>query len=328
MLKSKFLVKGNYYDKSANWNKSLLKEAEQIIRSKKIKNLIVTCAPFRTAYDLCILKEKYPHLNFIVDFRDPWTTNRTAYGFEHLSNKRKEYEQIAEKKVINNASLVICVAEDMTNYFKSICTNNTTQFHTIANGFDKDDFSVDTVFQKEDNKLRFVFAGTLYDKALHQFSVLINALNEIRKEAPDIYNNMEFNFIGTVPQHFFELKKQHPFIYHIHHIPLIKVYEKIAKADVCLLFITDDLTYSFSTKFYEYLSHHKPIVVFSNQGKMPEHIVSNKLGYHISKENCSAGLLKIYSDSLTRNLITNKNYDINAYDVKNITNQIYNLLLD
>ncbi|MBN8703569.1 MAG: hypothetical protein J0M08_10920 [Bacteroidetes bacterium] len=329
LLKSKLLLKGNYYDKSGFWTDQLLMEVEQICLEKNIKNIIVSCAPFRMAHTLCKLKEKNNNLNYIVDFRDPWTTNKTAYGFESLSKKRQLFELDAEKKVINTANHIICVSDEMTNYFKSICTNNTTQFHTITNGFDKEDYPTTAqTIDRRNPKLQFVFTGTFYNKALTHFEKLITALDYLKKNDNATYSNLEFSFWGTVPLEIIELKKDHANITFYPTIPLKEVYKKINEADVCMLFLTDDLTFSFSTKYYEYISQKKTIAVFSNPGKMSEHILKEQLGYHFTRENISDTLKTIYNDFKNQKLVANKNYDISSYDVKNLTTKISNLLID
>ena len=52
---------------------------------------LVSVAPFHLATYVSEIILKYPKVNFIVDFRDPWVGNKTSYGYYSLNEKRKIY---------------------------------------------------------------------------------------------------------------------------------------------------------------------------------------------------------------------------------------------
>jgi glycosyltransferase involved in cell wall biosynthesis len=325
LIKVKLLLKGNYYDKSGFWKKDLIFEVEKQI-GLGFNNIIVTCAPFRSAFFLCDLKKKYPEVNFIVDFRDPWTTNRTAYGFASLSIERQEFERKAEQEVVNNFDHVLSVAEDMTCYFKSICSNSSTKFLTINNGFDKDDFPKYNESGEQTGQLNFVFTGTFYNNAFYLFELFCKALSEIRVESESIYQELSFTFYGDIPANVKELARHHPVITIHNKVELKKVYEVISGTAVCMLFLTDDLTFSLSTKFYEYLSMKKSIAVFSRGGKTPDFIIENGLGYSLTPKNIKKELLCIHDHYSSGKLLHNPEFDISRFDVETLTKSVLNIL--
>ena len=96
LISSRLKTDLNFYDKAVHGRKVLLSRTEFYIK-KGYNNVLVTVAPFHLATYLCELIPKYPEVNFMVDFRDPWIENQTSYGYYSLSDSRKANEQISEK---------------------------------------------------------------------------------------------------------------------------------------------------------------------------------------------------------------------------------------
>ena len=101
LILSKIKTKFNYYDRAVHGRKNLLNATEKLINNG-YNNVIVTVAPFHLARIVSEIIHKYPQVNFIVDFRDPWVNNETSFGYNSLSLKRKRLEQWAEEKVIKS----------------------------------------------------------------------------------------------------------------------------------------------------------------------------------------------------------------------------------
>ena len=260
----KMKSEGNYYDKSALWSKDIRKLVNDKINGG-IDTVYVSCAPFQLAYNLLPLVKKHRDVKWVVDFRDPWTTNRTSYGFEGLSNERKQFEIDAEKEVVKNYDDVISVAEPMTDYFKTLDPNNPHKFKTIFNGFDPDDFPERTKNQHPDpNFFTFVFAGTLYDKALPAFKIFCQAVENLKTEDSLLYNKLKFMFIGAEKE---KVKKlNHPNVTVLPFLSFEKVRDYLYSANAGLLFLTPDIDWSFSTKFTDYIASELPILVVSEKG--------------------------------------------------------------
>lgn len=322
--------KGNYYDRSLFWGKRMLGTAASIIEKEKINNVVVTGGPFRYMYNLIALKKQFPHVNFIADFRDPWTTNRTAFGFEKLSPSRKQFELHAEKEVILNYDYITAVADEMTHYFMTLCPENSRgKCLTVRNGFDREDFPGKIPVKQETGKhLRFLFAGTLYDKSEYIFRAFTETLDRLRQMDPAVYRDMQFEFYGTFPSRLKEMVKERKLenIKISESIPLAEVYGKIAGASVCMLFLTMDLNYSFSTKFYEYLSQGKKIAVFSEKGKTGDYVVNNGLGYALTPGNMFEEMNRIHRDFMEGRMEINPHFDIRPFDVSDISRKIAELL--
>lgn len=318
-------VQGNYYDKSAHWSKDLIPIVEREI-ANGYNNIIVTCAPFIQAYHLCTVKDRFPEVNFIVDFRDPWVNNKTDYGFSSLSPKRQAFEVQAEKRVAATADYVLSVSDEMSSYFQALSNRSNDRCITLRNGFDRQDFPLLNQPRKDGNKLRFIFTGTLYDKAMHLFPEFIAALDSIQQKQPEAYAMMQFDFYGKVPENFFSLVERHSIIAFKGSLPLAQVYTEIAASDLGMLFLTDDLTYSLSTKFYEYMVSRKPVACFSKKGKTSDFIDQERIGYALNENNMEQTLLAIVEQRQQNNLRKVDQFDTSSYDISNLTEKILALL--
>jgi len=314
LLNLKFRTKGNYYDKTCLLGESFLTE----VRS------LVTAGPFSWLALITKLKRDFPEIRFIADFRDPWTNNKTSFGYSSLPKSRLDYEKNQEKKVIQIFDNIFSVSPEMNKYFSDISKNTDKEkFACIPNGFDTEDFQSKSIPLTKGEKLRFIFAGSLYNKTEYLIIALSKALNEIKKENPELYHNMEFHFIGEMPNFF---KKHFENLHNIYFkgiISLKEVHSEIEIADACMLFLTEDLGYSMSTKFYEYIAQRKPIAVFSNKGRTGKFVEENHLGYNIDNiEVIKDKIIDIYRDWKNGTLIHNNNFNISIFDVKEITKNI------
>lgn len=320
-------VRGNYYDRSAHWHKRVGRSLENDI-SNGFNNIIVTCAPFIHAYHLLGIKKKYPHVNFIVDFRDPWTDIKTSYGFDSLSKSRQNFEAEAEKKVILNSDFVISVSKEMNDYFINLdpqLKNQSEKFKTIPNGFDLEDFP-SIKESTNQHKLRLILAGTFYNESIHLLTELVEALNQIKNESPHLYQLMQFDFYGNVPTTFHSITQNHENICYQGKTSLSNMYIEISRSNLGMLFLMDQGNYSLSTKFYEYIALQKPVACFALQGNTIEFIEKNNIGYGLPKGNIKEALMRIVDDFTKNQLRSTKNFDLKTYDVKYLSQHFIEIL--
>ncbi len=325
LLYVKTFTKGNYYDRASFSRRQLINELIKNIRLG-YNNIIVTCAPFKLALWISELIPTYPNVNFIVDFRDPWINNHTAYGLTSMSNKRQQFEQNAENKVLQRFQKVIVVANDMKSHLDANYPDMRHKIYVINNGFDEDDFknldNSPTNYFKENGRIKIVFTGTFYIKSLY----LLRNLVDILEQNQDLSNKFEFHFFGNIPNEVTNYMNRLPDVFKYYPpIRLSEVYAVIKQSDYCSLFLTDDINYSFSTKFLEYLSQKKKILVFSNGGSTGGFVERNKIGYSITANNMSEKLLYILNED--PNLQYTPHF-INEFNITELVMKIEDLLIN
>lgn len=324
LLKVKLFSKGNYYDKTLFWKEQLQNKCIEIIVKYKIKNIICSVGPFNMSQYAIELKKKFPDVNFILDYRDPWSNNETSFGFTSISLNRLNYEKQVEKFVLNNYDKVIGVSQQFSEYFKEITQNENFEkkYFTLPNGYDKEDTANKSEIKIPNinaDDIIIVYAGTFYDKSIH-------LLKKIDSELKQLAHNLKFVFLGTIPNEGLDIIKNNNAFTWLGKKTLQETNYIISKADYCSLFLTNDLDYSFSTKFYEYISHDKKILTFSKRhGYNAQFVEENKIGYGINFENMKERLVRI-SEEGKPTPINKGAFNVSIFDIKNLTKELEKLL--
>ena len=321
LIWSKLNTNGNYYDKAIHGEKRLNKEIRSQI-NRGYNNIIVTVAPFHLATHVSNIISDYPNCNFIVDFRDPWIGNKTDYGFYSLSKFRQEFEKEAEKKVINSFNHVVTVSKKLTENLIKRYPNTNAKFHTINNGFDIDDMH-ENIHQPNDDIIRLIFSGNLYENAEKYFEKFIKLMEEIKVVDQELFNKIEINFFGN---HFFpNITLEN--VYFKGEVPNNEINKQLQKSDACLLFQTDDINYSFSTKFCEYISYEKPILLFSNHGFTGQFIENNKLGHSFTVQKNVHDFIHILKSVKNKKIDYYQNFLKNSFDLSYLFEKYVDLLI-
>ncbi|MDI1235304.1 MAG: glycosyltransferase [bacterium] len=307
-------VRGNFYDRSSLCKKSLLTSVEKFVKQGYI-NIIISVGPFYYSKYLLEIKKTHPQVKLFLDVRDPWTNNKTAFGYWNLTKKRFAIEKQAETEVANGYDKIFTVADEMGDYFIKEYGLNKHKVITIKNGFDTADFA--HVKLKKSEKNRLLFTGNLYQKAEKSFLILVDQLKKLKSENSDFFKHYECHFYGEIHPSFATYFSPEINLFFHGRIPLNEVFIKISESVACLLFLTDDLNFSFSTKFYEYLSQKKPIIVFSLPGPTGIFIETQNLGKQANADNLIAILKEVESESFYQGEL-----DIAEFDVKNLTNKL------
>jgi hypothetical protein len=326
----KILNRGNFYDRSFFWKRQITKKISHYIETKNINTVIVTAGPFFLSYYVTLLKNKYPGVKFIVDFRDLWTGDSEITSFSTLSKKRILHEQFFERRTILQADVVLTVGEQMSTYFDSLAINK--QVYTLPNGFDEDDF--DQIEIEKDNDpsdlIKLVFAGTLYINLEYILIPFFEALVKLREENLNLFNKLRFEFYGTFPESYKVLVNKYnlnEIISYNEKLPLNKIYSKIKNAKACLLFLNDVYNFALSTKFCEYISQNKKIIVVSNKGQTSEFITSNQLGYWISPKDPYKDLLTCLGNLQTASPEQPKStFDVSFYSLNSLTKSLIEII--
>ena len=322
LIWSKLNTSANFYDKAVHGEKKLIKETISFI-NRGYNNIIVTVAPFHLATHISKIISDYPKCNFIVDFRDPWIGNKTDYGYYSLSKLRQEKEKKSEKKVVNSFDHVVTVSKNMTDELTAKYPNSNTIFHTIPNGFDKDDILKKPYLNKDDEKIRLIFSGNLYDNAEKYFNLLMKWLESLKSIDYEMFNKIEINFFGV--HHYPEITLKN--IHFKGVVPNEVINKQIQTADACLLFLTDDINYSFSTKFCEYISYEKPIIVFSNDGYTSKFIEQNKLGHSLTANKNVNDLINILKSVKENKKYYYRNFSKKSFDLSYLFKKYIDLLI-
>jgi hypothetical protein len=326
----KLLNKGNFYDRSFFWKNQITSKVSHYITTENINTVIVTAGPFFLSYYVTLLKSKFPIVKFIVDFRDLWTGDSEITSFSTLSPKRVKREKFFERRTILQSDVILTVGEQMSNYFNSLAVNK--QVYTLPNGFDEDDFNKITIVEDSDSSdlIKLVFAGTLYINLEYILIPFFESLVKLKKENEKLYGRLQIDFYGTFPESYKVLVHKYNLngiIKYNDKLPLSEIYSKIKNSTACMLFLNDVYNFALSTKFCEYISQNKKIIVVANSGQTSDFITSNDLGFWISPTNAYNDLLICLSKLQTgaQDLLNSK-FDVSSYSIKNLTGKLIEII--
>jgi glycosyltransferase involved in cell wall biosynthesis len=285
----KMNYQGNYYDRTCFFGEEQLQQVESLFFENNFTHVIISGGPFSWMASVVRLKEKFNNVKFILDFRDPWTNNQSFFGYSRLSRKRFEYEQELEANAIAECDLIISVSQEMNDWFIASYKINPNKCFVLPNGWDKDEL----VKVPNEISKNIVLAGTLYDNTREVFIEFLNAIRNPELKNRIQLNGIKFCFYGFQPEWIHkELSPEDPIKLYSKR-SITEINEVISTSSGGMLFLTKDLTFSFSTKFYEYLKYDKPIFVFSNGGKTGKFIEDNGLGVQLTPKNMKSNVDKL-----------------------------------
>ncbi len=325
----KIISKGRLYDKAFFWRKKLIKNARSIISNNGIRNVIVTIPPYRLSYYCSALKIWNPELNFIIDYRDPWTDNKTFHEFNTLTEKRRKHELFMEMMAIKLADKVISSTNQMTLWAKEK-TNQKEKCITITNGFDKDDVSSDVLIpNNNNNKTIFLFAGNLYNGIDYVFIPFLNKIKELELNDIAFTDKIEFRFFGNIPTQYSNLicELNLRSIRINGFIPQNDLKKEYICADCFLMFSVPDHSFAFNTKFFEYLSYRKPIIHFSNPGDVNDVLEENSIGIGIGPDDINGTFPSKLYEIQANEFTFNNTFPIDEYSIGNLVKELDKILV-
>ena len=144
-------IRGNFFipDPKVFWVKPSVKFLINKIKENNISHIITTGPPHSMHLIGLMLKEHFPHLKWIVDFRDPWTDYDMLEDFYLTESSTKKHHKL-EKCVIQNADVILSVSETWCEKLKKM---GASKIYLLTNGYDSSDFTSTKKNNAEYNEL-------------------------------------------------------------------------------------------------------------------------------------------------------------------------------
>jgi glycosyltransferase involved in cell wall biosynthesis len=182
-------VRGNYFIPDARkfWVKPSVKYLSKYIQENTIETIITTGPP-HSLHLIGLQLKKQLDINWIADFRDPWTT----IGYHDkmkLSKASQQKHKLFEKEVLQTANTILVTSSSTKTEFEAI-TNK--PINVITNGFD--DINIKSL--SLDTKFTLSHIGSLLTG--RDPKVLWDSIAELLQENNDFKANFELKLIGAV----------------------------------------------------------------------------------------------------------------------------------
>jgi glycosyltransferase involved in cell wall biosynthesis len=253
-------IRGNLIipDPRVFWVRPSVNFLSDFIEAKGIKTVITTGPPHSIHLIGLKLKQRNSRLNWLADFRDPWSEWGLLDSLNVSSLVRKRHRQL-EKKVLTRADAVTTITPFYVRHFSRLSGRNV---HLLTNGHDESDFEQLAPVRTEHFVIRHV--GIVNEKCDPRPFML--ALKEIMLEHDEFRSLVRIEFVGEIHPEFrrfvekeAELQAVTHFVPSVPHKELIKLYNK---SSVLLLVLTGykDAEGYMPGKLFEYLAVGFPIL--------------------------------------------------------------------
>lgn len=321
-------IRGNLFVPDARifWVKPTVRFLTDIIQANDIHRVITTGPPHSIHLIGLRLKKKFQNINWIADFRDPWS-EWDLLDTLSLSGWAKSRHQKLEREVLTVADRVITIAPYHVARFEAL---GNRKVDLITNGFDEEDFGASQSTRNSKFTIRHI--GVVDE--LRDPRPFIEALKIAIEEDPDLAPLINVEFIGSVNSRFQKLVTDDPqlsrlvsFTSPIPHSELLAVYNH---TDLLLLVLahTSIAPGNLPGKFFEYLASGKPILgIGPAQGDASEILRQTGAGLVLEREDVHQIVKALTSYYLSwKKGEPNKSSGVDKYTRKTLTDQLIKLL--
>ncbi|MFT7351102.1 MAG: galactitol-specific phosphotransferase system IIB component [Flavobacterium sp.] len=296
-------IRGNIFIPDARflWIKPSVKFIENYLQENQIDTIITSGPPHSLHLIGLQLSKKNKKLNWIADFRDPWTT--IGYHKElKLSSYAERKHKSLEKEVLQSANQILVTSKTTKADFEKITNQPIT---IITNGYDSEKVEK----QPLDTKFSLAHIGSFLSE--RNPKILWESLSELAIEFPDFKSNLEIKLIGAVSQDVLAAISDFKLDIYVKNLGYVSHSEAILhqrKSQVLLLIeIDSEQTKSIIPgKVFEYIISERPIIAIGpNESDFAEIILQTNTGkfFHYSdKEKLKAVILDYYQNYLLDNL--------------------------
>ncbi len=318
-------IRGNLFIPDARifWVKPSVRFLEKYISEHDIKTIITTGPPHSLHLIGMELKQKL-NLNWIADFRDPWTTIGYQKALKLSTFAQNKHKKL-EHKVLNLADTILVTSKTTKQEFQ-VLTNKPIE--VITNGFDEENVKKQIL----DSKFSLAHIGSLLSD--RNPKILWKSLSELINEIPDFEKNLEIKLIGKVSQEVLDTIfdfKLNSFVTNLGYIPHSEAIAQQRKSQVLLLIEIDsnETKSIIPGKLYEYMVSERPIIAIGpKDSDFQEIITTTNSGVffdYSEKDKLKTVILNFYNDFLKGNIKSNA-VGLQHYSRKNLTQKLVALI--
>lgn len=322
-------IRGNLFipDARVFWVKPSVEYLADFINRNQIEKIITTGPPHSIHLIGLRLKKMNPALQWIADFRDPWSEWDLLDTLSLSFLARKKHVSL-ERKALTTADRVITIAPFHVNRLEVLSGR---KVDLITNGFDEEDFQ--EIVHSRTDKFTIRHVG-IVDELRDPKPVML-AIKEICATDKDFASRVLIEFIGKVNSAFKNFITEDPqlsaitrFVDQIPHDQLLKLY---GATDLQLLVLahTSIAPGNLPGKFFEYLASGNPILAIGPVEGDAAYILNKSKAGLIKEQNDIVGiktaLLHYYSQWNTGSFMTTEG--IEMFTRRKLTEQLISLLL-
>ncbi|WP_431123712.1 glycosyl transferase family 1 [Flagellimonas flava] len=317
-------IRGNLFipDARKYWVKPSVKFLSGIIEKEGIETIITTGPPHSLHLIGLELKKKM-NIQWISDFRDPWTT----IGYHNrlrLTKKSQKKHKDLEKRVLTNSDKIVVTSRTTQLEFEAITDR---PIKVITNGFDEVLRPLEL-----DSKFTISHLGSLLTG--RNPIVLWEVLQELVNERPEFAKQLSIQLAGVVGEEVWESIGQHglqSYTNQLGYLPHQQVVEVQQKSQILLLLeITSEETKGIIPgKLFEYLNAKRPILALGPTDWEAGRIVKEiKAGISLSATDAPAlkNVLLDWFEQFEKGALRANSIGIEKFHRRELTKELVNFI--
>lgn len=262
-------IRGNLFipDARVLWVKPSVSFLKEYLQKHQI-DTIITTGPPHSLHLIGLQLKKELSINWIADFRDPWTT--IGYHKElMLSEKAERKHKALEKDVLQTADKIIVTSPTTKTEFAALTSK---PIEVITNGYDVENVEKTPL----DAKFTLAHIGSFLSNRNPR--ILWKVINELINENPDFANDFQLKLIGKVSQEIVNTIQEFTLSNYVLNLGYLSHKEAIKHqraSQVLLLIEIDDNTTRciIPGKLFEYMVSDRPIIAIGPKGSDFENII-------------------------------------------------------
>ncbi len=318
-------VRGNLFipDARVFWVKPSIKFLKKYIREHQI-DTIITTGPPHSVHLIGLGLKKQSNLNWIADFRDPWTTIGYHKALK-LSKKSALKHTNLEQQVLTNCDQVVVTSPTTKSEFQQITSKPIT---VITNGFDVE------VVSKKSMDINFTIAhiGSLLSE--RNPLILWESLAEIIIENPNFEAHFRLKLIGAVSKDVLETLQTYKLEKFINHLGYVS-HERALQEQRCsqvLLLIEINSTETnciIPGKLFEYIVSERPILAIGPENADFKNIIKETntgCFFNYNEKQALKNQILFYFNQYQQGILKQNPTGIEQYSRKNLTKQLVHLI--
>ncbi len=325
MEKFLLFVRGNFFvpDARVFWVKPSVRFLNKYLQEHQIDTLITTGPPHSLHLIGLKLKKKL-NINWIADFRDPWTTISYHNKLRMLQFVQKMHIRM-EQEVLQTADEIIVTSHALQQTYQNMTKKPVS---LITNGYDQTDFEKSSL----DKSFSITHIGSMLSG--RNPIVLWRVLAELVKEQPEFKKQLKIRLAGIVGQNVINALSElglMPFVQQLGYVSHEDAVRLQHSAQLLLLAEIDsaDTKVIIPGKFFEYLSAERPILAIGpNEWEINELIEQTSSGrcfQHQQQKEIKDYIWKCYQAFQSGNL-TVQSKGIEAFSRKELTQKLAEII--
>ncbi len=320
-------IRGNFFipDARVFWIKPSVAYLKNYIEENNIET-VITSGPPHSLHLIGMRLKKLVDIDWIADFRDPWTT----IGYHEklkLSAYASNEHNILERKVLNAADRIIVTSQSTKAEFLKKTNQPIT---VITNGFDEEKAAKQTL----DEKFSLAHIGSFLSE--RNPIILWQSLSDLVKEVPGFAEHLELKLIGTISKDILDTIHSYNLSDYLNYLGYVSHQEALIhqrKSQVLLLIeINSRNTISIIPgKLFEYMVSQRPIIAIGPRSSDFAQIIketnTGDFFDYSEKEALKESIKSYYEKFLEGNMQVHA-VGVEQYSRKKLTERLAELILN